>query len=162
MANIEEQGIEATRRRRRQQNRREIVFPFAIALVILIGLVLLTAALPRTGASSVIANLLATLFFLCPLALCLFPFALMLVAAIYGLGRLNERVAQPLIAVERLSIHTRQQMERLGQRVAERTIALSSAYEQFDRAVISKLDSAGPQQPMTGQHDYDESGNTTI
>ncbi|MGQ9910037.1 MAG: hypothetical protein ACUVS2_14510 [Candidatus Flexifilum sp.] len=162
MARIDEQGIEATRRRRRRQNRREIVLPFAIALFILIGLVLLTAVLPREGVPSVTANLLATLFFLCPLALCLLPFALMLVAAIYGLGQLNERAARPLIAVERLSIQARQSAERLGQQIAERTIALSSAYEQFDRAVISKLDAAGAQQPATGKRDHDESGNTTV
>lgn len=162
MAEREEQAIEATRRRRRQQNRREIVFPFAIALVALIGLVLLTAVLLRTGATSIIVNLLGTLFFLCPLALCLFPLVIMLVAAIYGLGQLNERAARPLIAVERLSIRTYERVGHLAQQIAERTIALSSVYEQFDRAVVSKLDPDGAPRPTTGKHDNDESRNTTV
>lgn len=56
----------------------------------MLALTVITALLPREGAANFIATLFGTLFLLCPLALCVFPFTLLMVAAVYGMGRLNQ------------------------------------------------------------------------
>lgn len=155
MSDSSQPGIEATRRTRRRQNFREIALPFSLGVLALVGIVLLVAVLPRPGTSSFVATLLGTLFFLCPLALCLFPFTILMVAAIYGLGRVNDAASRPLIAVERLAIRANQTVERYGKRIADRTMDLSSAYEQFDRAIISKLDQTDQPPSSTGKREHD-------
>lgn len=155
MSDSSQPGIEATRRTRRRQNFREIALPFSLGVLALIGIVLLVAVLPRPGTASFVATVLGTLFFLCPLALCLFPFTILMVAAMYGLGRVNDAVSRPLVAVERLAIRANQTVARYGKRIADRTVDLSTAYEQFDRAVISKLDQTDQPPPSTGKREHD-------
>lgn len=135
-----EQQIADTQRQRRRQNLREIVLPFAGGVVFVLALTVITALLPREGAANFIANLFATLFLLCPLALCVFPFALLMVAAVYGMGRLNQLVYKPLRGLEGLTVKLNNGSSRLSQRIADTTIDLSTTYEKLDRAVISKLD----------------------
>jgi len=139
-ARTPEQQIAETQRQRRRQNLREIVLPFTGGVVFVLALTVITALLPREGAANFVANLFATLFLLCPLALCMFPFALLMVSAVYGMGRLNELAYKPLRGLEGLTVNLNNSSSRLAQRIVDTTIDLSATYEKLDRAVISKLD----------------------
>lgn len=123
----------------RQQTRRHILLPFLAAVVVI--LLLLTAALllQRRVQVSLIADLMFTLLVLCPLVVCLFPVYLLLVASVWGMGRLHDGTQRPLHrladATERFtdSLITRAgQLNRGSIAASERLAAVLSVTDVLD------------------------------
>lgn len=149
MVHSPETQVAATEQARRRQVRREIVLPFAGGFVFVLLLVGVAALLFRQGGTGLVANLLLTVLVLCPLALCVFPFTLVMVAAMYGVGKLNTFIYRPLRGLEGLSVKMNQTVARFGKQAVDKTIDLSAAYEKFDRLVISQLDTPDPSRKAT-------------
>jgi hypothetical protein len=101
-----ERTIRSTRRWR-------IIAPFVIGFMTLVGLVIVAALVPRTNLT---ANVLLTVFIVCPFVIVLFGFFMLLTAAVYGMGRLNETVSRPLAKVETFSA---MMSDRVGQVAGE-------------------------------------------
>ena len=116
-----------------------IWLPFIGAFVLLLVLVVSTAAFPDMRQTDLVANFLL-IFVLCPAILCFFPVYLLLVAAVYGMGRLNQGVAKPMMALERLTASVDARTSTISERVAKASITLNARLASIDRAVFSKFD----------------------
>lgn len=131
-----EQQIEATRRIRRAQVRKEIVLPFLGGVLVLIVIVVIAAFLPSRGHTSFVADFLLTLLILCPAVICMFPIYMLMVFAVYGMGRVNKGIYRPLSAAEGLTNRMKARTETVANTVAERTINVSAQFARLEQTVL--------------------------
>jgi hypothetical protein len=132
----EQQSLEETRRNRRRQVRREIVLPVAGGFILLLGVVLIAWRLPTPQHTAFVSNLLLTLLILCPAVICLFPVYLLLVFAIYGMGRANQSIYRPLSRLEALTHRMSARTDAAAEQIAQRTIGLSSRFARLEHIVL--------------------------
>lgn len=131
-----EQQIEATRRTRRRQVRKEIILPIFGGFLLLIAIVVIAALLPSRGHTSFVADFLLTLLILCPAVICVFPIYMLIVFAVYGMGRVNRGIYRPLSAAEGLTNRLKTRTEHVADSVAQRTINLSSQVARLESVVL--------------------------
>lgn len=106
-----------------QVTRREIVLPFALGIVGIVVLVVIAALTPRPF---VVADVLLTTLILCPAMICMIPIYILLVAAIWGMGRVTGLVAKPLAALEKLTARAETETKRVSATAMRQTATFST------------------------------------
>jgi len=96
-----EERLAQTQKRIRRTYRLEILLPLVLGFTGLLVLTLIAAFVPRTNLS---ANLLVTVLMICPMVILTFMLVLILVAGVYGMGRLNHIIHSPMRKAEELTI----------------------------------------------------------
>jgi hypothetical protein len=117
----------------RRETLRYIVLPMVgVGLIVLAGAVI-SLLLPQRLQVSIIADWLLTILFLCPLALCLFPFCILMVAAVFGLNKAHDALVSPLRRVESLSETLRDRVSKTTDIVNQKTVDASAKWAFVDR-----------------------------
>ncbi len=119
--------------------RRAIWLPFIGAFIVILALVVATATFPDIRQVDLVADFWMILV-LCPAILCFLPVYFILVVAIYGMGRVNQGVAKPMMALERLTASLEQRTSAISARAAKVSITLNARLASIDRAIFSKFD----------------------
>jgi predicted PurR-regulated permease PerM len=119
---------------------RTIWLPFIVGFVFVVVLVVVAATLPDARQTSLLANFLLTILILCPMALCMLPIYLVVVAAIYGMTSANKHAAKPLIVLERTTAKVAARTHDIGVKVAKASITFNVKMTSVDRAVFSIFD----------------------
>jgi hypothetical protein len=107
----------------RREQRLQIWLPFAIGVVLLIGMVIVAALTPRV---SVVANCVMTVLLLCPAIICLLPIYYLMVFAVYGMHGVYNRATIPLRSLGTLSARILNRTTNISDTVARQTINVSS------------------------------------
>lgn len=119
---------------------KSIWLPFIGGFLFIIVLVAIAATLPDARQTSLISNFLLTLFILCPVALCMLPIYLVLIAGVYGMISVNKHAAKPLIALERTTANIAERTHKVGVKLAKASITFNVKMTSVDRAVFSIFD----------------------
>ena len=83
----------------RRETIRYILLPMVGLSVLVLAGAVISLLLPGRLQVSLIADWLLTILFLCPLALCLFPVCILMVAAIVGMNKAHSAIANPMPCV---------------------------------------------------------------
>lgn len=143
--------IRAQRRRtRRADARRSIGWPFALALLVVLALIVIPALLPTQQQASLMADWLTIWLVLCPVFLCFFPLYLLVALGIYGMQRLHQGTEAPLERLERFMVTTLTRVDRSTEAWHQRLIRWDERFAPL-RRVLSAFD-----EPVSTSHD-DES-----
>jgi hypothetical protein len=110
------------RQQHRQTTRWRIYFPFFLSLLLVIGLFVVVALLPRRIQVSLVSDWLFIIFVLCPMILCLFPLVLGVVAAVYGANRLHDSASPPLERLEELSASMNERVVTMTDKANQRVV----------------------------------------
>lgn len=123
-----------------RKERRNMILVFVGALIALIVVAVIAGLLPRGTQTNIIANFFLTLIILCPMALCLLPFYLLLVFAVFNIGRLNTMAASGLAKANTLSTTTMHKTQTAAEGLAKRSIQFNLLFAPLDKAVFSLFD----------------------
>jgi high-affinity K+ transport system ATPase subunit B len=138
------QQIEAVRAKRRRDVRLKIVLPFMLALLGVLLLTIVAAVAPRTSTT---ADILMMVLLLCPWLLILFGAFIGLVAAVYGMGRVNSLVVKPLDSAGDLTFMARDKVSTVANAAATKSVELSARTapleKWMDEAFLPKNKSTG-------------------
>ncbi len=118
-----EERLQQTQKRIRHSYRVEILLPFILGIVGLLVLTLLAGVVPRTNLT---ANFLITVLLICPLAILTFALVLLMVAAVYGMGRLNHLLHKPIQKVEEFTLMARDKVVDSSDLVNQQTVNFST------------------------------------
>lgn len=118
-----EERLQKTQNRIRRTYRLEILLPFLLGVAGLVVLTLIAALVPRT---SLTANLLITVLMICPLVILTFVLVLIMVASVYGMGRLNNIAHKPMRKLESLTITARDKVVDSSDLITQQTVNLST------------------------------------
>jgi hypothetical protein len=117
--------------RHRHEVRRLVILPVIGGLILILVLVLSTIFLTPRGLGTV-ANFLLSCFCLLPLALCVFPIYMLLMAAVYGMSWLTDFSAQRLDQVRDLTASLEQNAAETTDRLNRQMIDLSASLARLD------------------------------
>lgn len=117
----------------RREMRLHIILPFAGGLVLVLVGVVAVVLLPKRLQVSLVADWLLMICFLCPVALCLFPVAVGMVAAAAGLGVLHHKTGGGLARVERLTERALENTQGITEKINQATVDLSVKFAFFDK-----------------------------
>jgi hypothetical protein len=131
----------------RRETIRYILLPMAgLVILILVGATI-SLLLPGRLQVSLIADWLLTILFLCPLALCLFPICILMVAAIVGMNKAHTSITNPLRRLESLSQTIKDRVSKTADTVNHKTVDVSAKWAFFDR-LLSVFDPPQPPNHM--------------
>jgi hypothetical protein len=117
----------------RREILRYIVLP-TVGLIALIGLgVGIVLLLPKPGQVSLVADWMLTVFFLCPVMLCLFPIVILMVAAIAGMNKLHDKTLSPLKRLEHMAATLNTNVAQLTDSINHKTVDASVKFAFLDR-----------------------------
>lgn len=117
----------------RRETLRYIVLPMVgVALLILVGAII-SLLLPQRLQVSIIADWLLMILFLCPLALCLFPICIVMVAAVFGLNKAHDALVSPLRRVGSLTETLKERVSKTADVVNQKTVDASAKWAFVDR-----------------------------
>lgn len=115
-----------------------IILPVTLtAIAIPIILILLAIgsspfSIGRDGIS-IISGLLTVCCFLVPLLFCFAPLYILLMAAIYGVNRLENSTESQLERVHNLTTNMAEKTASIGENIAKKSIGISSRFAYFNR-----------------------------
>ena len=127
----------------RSSMRRLIMLPFLGGIALIVLLVAIAGLLPDQRQTSLIADFFMILV-LCPVVLCVFPIYLLMVIAIYGMGRLNQGITKPILRLERLTANVRGRTHNVAEQVGKASITLNARLASIDKTVFSIFDPVEP------------------
>lgn len=120
-----------------QQHRRDtllqIVLPFLGAGLFTLLLLIIVLILPQRAQVSLVADLMVTVFVLCPIAVCLFPLYLGMVLLIYSLNKAHQAGAKQMVRVEDLSRTVTDKVIQTTDKLNRQSIALSALAAPLNR-----------------------------
>jgi hypothetical protein len=117
----------------RRETLRYIVLP-TVGLIALIALgVVIVLLLPKPGQVSLVADWMLTVFFLCPVMLCLFPIVILMVAAVAGMNKLHDKTLSPLKRVEHIAATLNTKIAQLTDTINHKTVNASVKVAFVDR-----------------------------
>lgn len=117
----------------RRETLRYIVLPMVgVGLLVVAGAVI-SLLLPQRLQVSIIADWLLTILFLCPLALCLFPLCIVMVAAIFGMNKAHDALVSPLRRVGSLTETLKDRVSKTADTVNQKTVDASAKWAFVDR-----------------------------
>ncbi len=135
----------------RGETLRYIILPIlGVLAIILLGTVA-TLLLRRPVQVALLADWLLTVLVLCPMALCLFPVCILMIAAVAGLGKAHGLAAKPLRRLEDLSADLANKALTATDSINRQTVNVSTRFAFFDRW-MSLFDRPSP----NGQHKESE------
>jgi hypothetical protein len=112
---------------------RWIVLPIiGVGALVLVGTALVLV-LPGRLQVSLIGDWLVSVLLLCPLVLCLFPFCIVMIAAVVGMNKAHAAVSKPLQRVEMLSASVRDRTVQTADVVNRQTVNASVKFAFMDR-----------------------------
>jgi hypothetical protein len=118
---------------RQRDTLRFIILPMAgVGLLVVAGAVIIIL-LPERLQVSLIADWLLTILFLCPMALCLFPICILMIAAVVGMNRVHDSAAHPLQRLENLSVSVKERSEGAMDAVSRFVIEASVRFAFIER-----------------------------
>lgn len=112
----------------RRETRRTILLPFALSMLVIVAIFLISALLSDPLARSrisLIADFLSTIVILCPSVLVTFLCLLPIVAGIYGMFRVHRAVGTPLQKLETMTEGMAERVETMSTTVNQRTMTWS-------------------------------------
>jgi hypothetical protein len=142
MSSVPPQAIPTVKEQQRNVRasaQRMIVLPFIGGIALIVLLVAAAALLPDARQTTLIADFFMIVV-LCPVVLCLFPVYMMMVLAIYGMGRINKGVSKPLFALERLTASLHGRTYAIAERVGKASITFNAKMTSIDKTVFSIFD----------------------
>lgn len=143
MASSPERGLSAAEQVHRHETIRYIVLPFIGVGVVLIAGVLLVLLLPGRLQVALIADWLLTILVLCPLVICLFPICILMVAAVVGMNKAHDALANPLRRLENLSETVTYQVSKTTDAINRQTVNASARWAFVDH-LLSFFDPPAP------------------
>jgi hypothetical protein len=123
-----------------------------IGLAILLFCAIVAVLLSR-GQLTLVVNFVSTVLLICPAVICLLPIYIVLAVAVFEIFSVHDKVARPLIALQRLSANLRASAESVLDRIAHGFINLIASSAIIDKWLTSKFDPP-PANPMDGS-DHD-------
>lgn len=129
-----------------------IILPMVGGGLLLILLLALALILPLRSQVSLVADLMLIIFVLCPLAVCMFPFYMLMVALVYGMNVLHRRAENPLDHLENLSQTMADRVTNVTDSVNKQAINLASRFAFFD-VLWDIFDRPDGQNPQEQKHD---------
>ncbi|PJF23013.1 MAG: hypothetical protein CUN56_03070 [Phototrophicales bacterium] len=85
------------------------------------------------GGISIISSVITICCFLIPLLLCFAPLYLLLMAAIYGINKLEQGSETQLARVQRQTKNLAEKTAAIGEAIAQKSIGISSRFAYFNR-----------------------------
>ena len=134
----------------RQQTRRYIILPFFLVILIFGALVGLILSLRTPTQVAVVSDMLLTLFVLCPLVICMFPIAVIMLVLIALMNRLHDGTRSPLRRLEQWTYTMEQQVEGWARIVDSRVINYAVKFAPI-RRILTIFDT-----PSSSQSNQDE------
>ena len=125
----------ASEKKHRRQTFWQVKVPALAGILFLLGILLVAIVLPLRSQSGLIADFSLTVLVLCPVALCLFPLFLGLVAANVGLSRLNTALANLLVRAETMSHTMVDKANTASETISRKTTAFRSRVDTVEQAV---------------------------
>ena len=98
----------------------------AALIGLIAGAVALVVMLPRFAQKSLVADWMLAILMLCPLAICMLPLTIMLVASIFGLSRAHDALTGPLRKLDDYSQVMTQRTKQTADVVNQATIEASA------------------------------------
>ncbi len=105
--------------RHRRQTVLQLVLPMLLVVLLVVACVVLVLLFPRRLQVGIVADIMVTTFMLCPAVICMFPLALGMLIAVFGMNRVHDGLARPVRRVADFS-HT----------LSERTISTTDMINQ--------------------------------
>ncbi len=115
------------------------MLPFLGGIGLIVLLVVIAGLLPDPRQTTLIADFFMIVV-LCPAVLCMFPLYMLMVLAIYGMGRVNRGVTRPLFALERLTATMHGRTHQIAQRVGKASITFNARVASVDKTIFSIFD----------------------
>ncbi|HLV36679.1 MAG TPA: hypothetical protein VKY59_16265 [Spirillospora sp.] len=113
--------------RHRRDTLLQLVLPMALLVMVITAALVAVTLLPRGAQIAIISDLMLVVLILCPMAVCLLPFTLLMVVAIVGLNRVHHRAARPLLRkVEGHSIQMKERTSVAADRINRAAIDISA------------------------------------
>jgi hypothetical protein len=128
----------------RRETLLRIVLPVAAGLVALIVIVLLSMIALSSGQRSVMADVLATVLILCPMAICFLPLALGLVALAFLMNKVHDGTENVMGKALNLSEVIYHRVDRNSEKIARRMIDFSAKIAPFEKLVLGAFDRRPP------------------
>ncbi|MDX2140049.1 MAG: hypothetical protein SF123_18325 [Chloroflexota bacterium] len=121
-----EEALEQSKRRHQREVMRFILLPMLLGVLVIVAVMIVVVALPRTLQVSAVADIVLTLFILCPLALCFLPFSLGLSVLALMSNRVTPAAAKPLRRGEALTLTISQRAVNIADKVARASIGFNA------------------------------------
>jgi membrane protein implicated in regulation of membrane protease activity len=128
-----EQHYQHLEKVQRQQTRRYILLPFGFLLLILVVIVGIVFSLRTPTQVAIVSDFLLTVFVLCPLVICMFPFAVLMLMLVALMNRLHDGTKSPLRRVEQWTYKVEKQMEGWVSIVDSRVLNWAVKFAPFRR-----------------------------
>jgi hypothetical protein len=135
----------AARTRHRLETRSQILLPMLGGGLLLVGLLVAALLLPLRSQVSLVADLLLTIFVLCPMVLCLFPVYIVLMVLAFGMNKLHDAGARQLERAEKLSHSVATKTITAADSLSRKSIIINSAFAPLNR-IWSIFDPPGARQ----------------
>jgi hypothetical protein len=121
--------------RHRQETWLYIVLPMlgAIAAVIALMAFSLLFVIAKRPQVALVSDLMLTVWVLCPLAICLLPIYIVMVAIAFGVSKLHGGTEKPLRRLGDVSNTLSQRVIKTGDSLSRKSIAITSAAALLDR-----------------------------
>lgn len=127
-------------RKHRRDTRLNIWLPFAGGLLLLIGAVVVAALLPLRSQLSVVSDFLVTVLVLCPLAVCLFPVYIGLVALVFLMNGVHDKTGRALGKTVNWSHSLNRWVDAQSERLEKRMIGISARWASVERVLLKAFD----------------------
>lgn len=126
-------GTPLSAKTHRNETLRYIVLPMVGVLAIILLGTMAVLLLRRPFQVGVVADWLLTVLVLCPMALCLFPVCILLIAAVAGLGKAHGMAAKPLRRVEAMSAELATRAAATTDTINRQSMTFSTRFAFLDR-----------------------------
>ena len=123
----------------RSVERRQIIWPITIAMIIIASLAILLIALPGDAGN----NLVVFLLLLCPMAIILYAVYVVMALTVLGFGKVNDKGYEGLEKANDLAEQMRSITSSTARRINEQSIRFNSALAPASKAMNAISDSDG-------------------
>src|SRR5688572_22658800 len=117
----------------RAETIRQIWLPLAGGGLILLAILIVSVLLPQRIQVQMVSDLLSTLFILCPMAVCILPIYVLMVALIFSMNKIHGVTSKPLQWLEKQSERMVEETVKVADVVAKKSIGLSTKMAYFER-----------------------------
>jgi hypothetical protein len=136
---LPERSVQDSQVRHRRETWFQIYLWLGIGLAILLFCAIVGLLISR-GQLTLVVNFVSTVLLLCPAVICLLPIYIALAVAVFEIFSVHDKVARPLIGLQRLSAALRASTESTLDRIAHGFINLIASSAVIDRWLTSKFE----------------------
>lgn len=130
------QQARASEIQHRRDTRLWVTLPMALLILLIVAAVAVVIFMPRDlreSQTSIIADVMFSVFMLCPALVCMLPLTILALGAVIGFSRVQGLVARPLRIVQDYSITMTTKTTSAAEVVNRKTIDTSSRFGFIDK-----------------------------